>query len=107
MPVLSVADRVTWTAASYQPVEQALLLHLIVVVGRLPSICTVCDLTASALPELSTEKYFTVEVLETVNGPGVGRARRRRRAAVGGVVGLVDAGPAGVAGRRESHLDGW
>ena len=62
----SVAESATVTAL-YDP-SQAALLQLIVVVGAAVSIWIGCDLTASALPALSTEKNFTAEVLVTVNG---------------------------------------
>ena len=38
-----------------------------VVVGAVPSTRTSCDLTASALPATSTERYFTVRVAVTLN----------------------------------------
>jgi hypothetical protein len=66
--VLPVAERVTWTGGEYTPVEQMPLLQVIVVVGGVPSIWIACDCAALAFPALSTERYLTVEVLETVNG---------------------------------------
>jgi len=64
-----VADKVTWTAALYQLLEHGAPLHAIVVAGDEVSICTCWDCTDSVLPAVSTEKNFTVDVLEAVNGP--------------------------------------
>ena len=47
-PLLSMAVRVTCTAAVYLPLEQAVALHDAVIVGLVVSIWTSCDLTASA-----------------------------------------------------------
>jgi hypothetical protein len=68
-PVLSVAVRPTTTALLYQPVEQAVLLQLAVVVGGELSSWIDWEFTASVLPALSTEKNLTVDVLATWNGP--------------------------------------
>ena len=54
------------TVPAYVPVEQALPLQAIDVVGAAPSTWTCWDLTASALPARSTEKYFTVRVWVTL-----------------------------------------
>jgi hypothetical protein len=64
-PVSSVAVSDTVTADGYVVLEQVALLHRMVVVGAVPSIRTSCDLTASVLPAVSTEKNFTVDVLAT------------------------------------------
>ena len=45
-----------------------MVLQLIVVAGAAESIWISCELTVSALPAVSVEKNFTVEVLATVNG---------------------------------------
>jgi hypothetical protein len=50
-------------------VAQVASLHRIVVAGAVLSIWMVWELTVSALPALSTEKNFTVEVLDTENAP--------------------------------------
>jgi len=69
-PELSLAERLTVTGAVlYQPVEHAAELHEMVVVGAAVSIWISCDLTASVFPALSTEKNFTVDVVDTVNAP--------------------------------------
>jgi hypothetical protein len=66
---VSVAVSATETVAAYQPVEQALPLHVAVVAGGVPSTCTSCDFAPSALPRLSTEKNLTVAVPGSENGP--------------------------------------
>src|SRR6266700_6265287 len=43
--------------------------EVIETVGAAASIWITCDLTASLLPAVSTEKYLTVVVRATVNGP--------------------------------------
>src|SRR5512132_550534 len=68
-PVPSVAASLTVTDAWYHPVEHVALLQVMVVVGAVPSIVIVCALTTSALPAVSTEKYFTVPLWVTLKAP--------------------------------------
>lgn len=58
----SVAVSATVTVEGYVLFVQLLPLHEMVVDGAVPSMRISCDLTASALPARSVEKYFTVRV---------------------------------------------
>jgi hypothetical protein len=60
------------TDATYHPDEHVTLPQVIVVVGFVVSIWTVCDLAASALPAVSVEKYLTVPVWVTLKAPVYG-----------------------------------
>jgi hypothetical protein len=64
-----VAASLTVTPAVYQPVEHAAALHVIVVVGAVPSIWIACVRTASTLPAVSHERYLTVVVAATEKAP--------------------------------------
>jgi hypothetical protein len=71
---VSVALRVTVTGALYGVCAHAEPLHLIVVAGGVLSgggaeMLISCERTASTLPAMSQERYFTVVVLDTVNAP--------------------------------------
>jgi hypothetical protein len=69
---LSVVERATDTDAVYQPPTQLPLLHEMLVPGGVSSILICVDCTASAFPALSKERYFTVVVVGTGNGPVYG-----------------------------------
>jgi hypothetical protein len=66
----SVADRETLTGAAYALPEQAAPLQAIVDVGAVVSVLTWISwlFVVSAFPALSHARYFTVVVVETMNG---------------------------------------
>ena len=64
----SVAETVTVTAAEYVLDEHAEPLHAIAEVGAFASIWMTFELVVSTLPASSHARYFTVVVVETVNG---------------------------------------
>ena len=57
------------TEDRYHPVEHVALLQVMVVVGAAVSKRIACDLAASLLPAVSTEKNLTVRVDVTLNAP--------------------------------------
>ena len=65
----SVAARAIVTADAYVLVEQVEPSQLIEETGACESMRMSCDFAASTLPALSHERYLTVVVAETVNGP--------------------------------------
>src|SRR4029077_2020304 len=64
----------TVTGVWYHPVEHVAALHRIVVTGRVASIVILCERPVSAFIAWSAERYRTVDVRASVNGPVYRRA---------------------------------